>query len=487
MVTLTTNVPGVTFGPNGFQAPTQAAILAGVQADQLAAFGAALNPSLATPQGQLASSTTAIIGAADDTFIALCNMFDPAFATGRFQDALARIYFLTRQPALPTVLTVLCTGLPGVVIPPNAQIQDQVGNTYVATAGGTIGPSGTVSLQFANALPGPNSVPGANTISIFQAINGWDAVSVQSGVVGQNVETRSAFETRRQNSVAANAAGYLSAIRGAVLNVPGVTDAYATENTSNSPQTIGGVTLKANSLYVAAAGGTPAAVAQAIWSRKAPGCSYNGDTTVVVFDQNSGYSAPFPSYQVVYQNAANWPLPIFFNVTLVNSAAVPSNALQLIQNALASAFVGGDNGPRAQIGSLLLASRYAPAIQALGTWAQIKSLSIASPNDATATISGSISGSTLTVTAITGGTPGIAAGMIVVSGSAAGSSTVAQGALILAQLSGSAGGTGTYSVNISQTVLSGPMSITAINKNFTQVQINQEPVFVANDVVLTLS
>ena len=58
---LTTNVPPCTLGPNGFQAPQQSAILAGTFADIDQAFGGGLNPSLTTPQGQLASSMAAII------------------------------------------------------------------------------------------------------------------------------------------------------------------------------------------------------------------------------------------------------------------------------------------------------------------------------------------------------------------------------------------------------------------------------------------
>src|SRR5262249_42218122 len=156
-----------------------------------AAFGGGLNPSLSTPQGQLASSIAAIIGNVNDTFIGLSNQFDPAFATGRYQDAIARIYFLRRNPALPTILNVTASGLPGVTIPVNTQITDQTGNTYVATADGLINSSGVAFMQFANLVAGPIAIPAS--VSIFQAVPGWDSVTVTSGVLGQNAETRSAF------------------------------------------------------------------------------------------------------------------------------------------------------------------------------------------------------------------------------------------------------------------------------------------------------
>ena len=65
-----TNVPPLTWTPQGWQAPLDDAILAGVQADFQKAFNNLLNFTTsagsvtnATPQGQLASSLTAIIGA----------------------------------------------------------------------------------------------------------------------------------------------------------------------------------------------------------------------------------------------------------------------------------------------------------------------------------------------------------------------------------------------------------------------------------------
>src|SRR5262252_6297603 len=138
----TTNVPAPTFGPTGFVAPAESDILAGVQADINAAFGGGLNPGLSTPQGQLASSMAAIIGESNDSFLAIANGVDPAFATGRTQDAIARIYFLSRNPSLPTVLQVQCNGLAGVVIPVGATITDNSGNTYSCTTQGTIQASG---------------------------------------------------------------------------------------------------------------------------------------------------------------------------------------------------------------------------------------------------------------------------------------------------------------------------------------------------------
>src|SRR5882762_477916 len=274
---MATNVPPISWDPAvGFIAPSEAAILAGVQADYNAAFGGGLNPSLETPQGQLASSTTAILGNVNDTFLQYTNQVDPAFSEGRMQDAIGRIYFLERNPSEPTVVQGLCTGLAGVTIPVGALAIAQDGNIYTCTQQGTIPVGGNITLSFVCNAVGPIECPAGTLNAIYQAIPGWDTINNPSdGVVGNDVETRQEFEARRVASVAQNSIGSLPSVRGAVLSVAGVLDAYVTENVNPTASVVGGVSLVPKSLYVAVVGGAVADVARAIWSKKAPGCAYN--------------------------------------------------------------------------------------------------------------------------------------------------------------------------------------------------------------------
>ena len=99
----TTNVPSITFDTTGLVLPEESDILSGVEADLNSAFGGNLSQSLSSPQGQLAQSLTAIIGSNNDTFAYIANQVDPSNASGSFQDAIGRIYFMTRIPATATV------------------------------------------------------------------------------------------------------------------------------------------------------------------------------------------------------------------------------------------------------------------------------------------------------------------------------------------------------------------------------------------------
>ncbi|MFS6766071.1 hypothetical protein WHL33_14235, partial [Staphylococcus aureus] len=127
-----------------------------------------------------------------------------------------------------------------------------------------------------------SSIPVPTSVSIYQAIAGWDTATFVSGSLGTDVESRAAFETRRSLSTAQNSIGMLASIRGAVAALPRVTSVYCTENSTGSPVTVQGVSLAANSIYVAVAGGTSTDIAQTILNHKMPGCAYTGNTTVTV-------------------------------------------------------------------------------------------------------------------------------------------------------------------------------------------------------------
>jgi hypothetical protein len=368
MTTNTTAVPPVEFEDTGLVLPTASAVLGGAQSDINAAFGGGLNPALNTPQGQLASSLTAIIDMCNSIFALIVNGMDPDTNDGFMQDAIARIYFLNRNPGTPTVVLCNCVGALGTVIPVGALAQDESGNQYICTVGGTIPNSGTLVCTFANIVNGPIACPAGQLNIIYQAVPGWDTISNPAdGVVGSNVETAAAFRLRRSQSVALNAHGSLVSIAAAVGEVAGVIDFYATENDTDSTVNTGSTNypLLPHSLYVAVVGGAAADVANAIWTKKDVGCNTNGNTSVVITDP-TGYSPPFPTYTIKFYNALENTLPFFITVNIANSATLPSNIVTLVQTALIASFTGADGSVRVRIASLLLAAKFYPGIVAIG-------------------------------------------------------------------------------------------------------------------------
>ena len=122
------SIPRATITSTGISVPSTDDVKAGMWQLLQTAFGSNLTQTENTPQGQLAVTQTAVLQDRDAQLVAMMNQFDPQFATGRFQEAIANIYFLTRKPATNSTAQVTFTGLNGIVIPVGFQVQDS--NNY---------------------------------------------------------------------------------------------------------------------------------------------------------------------------------------------------------------------------------------------------------------------------------------------------------------------------------------------------------------------
>lgn len=385
----TTSVPNIEFTPAGLVVPTESEIQAGAYADWNAAFGGNLNPADSTPQGQLITSQTAIVGDKNASILGVVNGVDPATSSGFMQDAIGRIYFLTRLPALPTVVAVTCSGLTGTVIPAGSLVIDAAGNTYVSSSPGTIDIGGTVIIEFSAQQTGPiDCPPGAIQPVPVKIVSGWDsAANLTAGVIGRDVESRADFEFRRRQSVALNARGTIPSIYANVFNITGVTDVYALDNPAGITVNKGvtNYPMLPHSIYVAVVGGDDQEIADTIWRFKDVGADYNGNTTKTVVD-NSGYNIPYPTYSVTFNRPA--ATAIKFAVQLANNGTLPSDIVTQVKNAIIDAFSGGEGFSRARIGSTIYASQYYAPIIALGSSVSILSLllGVASPTLASVTM-----------------------------------------------------------------------------------------------------
>ena len=367
------------FTEQGPVAPDTAEVRSDVQQYWQAAFDNGLNPDLATPQGQIITSETAIIQDKNNQLLYLAQQFDPAQAEGRFQDALAAIYFIDRQAGRPTVVQCLCMGLEGVVIPgadtsPDpALAKDANGTTFYCQTGGTIPATGAIVLPFAAQEPGPLEVEAHSLTTIVNAVPGWDTIDNPSaGVTGQNVESRRAFELRRQESVALNSRSMLASVYAEVGNLDGVIDLLARQNRGDTPKTEGGVTMSPHSIYVSVLGGEDAAIAEAIYNSVSGGCDYNGNTSFIYTDPVTGALET-----VLFERPAE--LSFSVAVTLRANATTPSNIEALVRESILADFYGeaypnGDGTvhstttTRVRIGDTVYASRfYCPAISAGAT------------------------------------------------------------------------------------------------------------------------
>ena len=358
---MSTSVPPIIFTPEGVVLPTDAAILAGEQSDINNAFGGGVNPSLSTPQGQIASSNSAIISDKNSAIAYVVNQIDPQYSEGRFQDAIGRFYFMTRNAASSTVVIATIGGIPGSYIPAGVLALDTSQNVYQLLGSVNIGMDGTVPAEFANVATGPIPCPVGALTQLYQTVPGWDTVTnASAGILGSDVESSQAFELRRQNSVALNSHGTTDAIFANVYAVAGVLDCYVIDNPSGNTVDYGSTNypLAPHSIYVAVVGGSASAIAQAIWNAKDGGCNYNGNTTETVYDAR--YAAPQPAYAVTFNIPTG--TPVYFAVTVTNAASLPSDYATLIKNAIVAQFNGENGNTPAGIASMILALSYTGSI-----------------------------------------------------------------------------------------------------------------------------
>ncbi len=383
---MSTSVPQIEFTNSGPIIPSEAAILAGTQADINGAFGGGLNPQLTTPQGQIASSQSAIVADKDSEIAYVVNQFDPQYASGRFQDGLGRIYFLTRKPAQSTAVTCILGGIPGTVIPVGSLAQDTSGNTYILLGTVTIGSGSTVSSSWQNLVSGPIPCTAGTLTQVYQAIPGWDTITnAADGILGNVVESRADFEFRRQNSVATNGRGTCPSIYANVFEVANVLDCFVIDNPfgvedSGNPLLTGianqtNYPMGPHSVYVAVVGGVDQDIANAVWQKKDTGCSYSanpagtpvpglGTVSTQTVTDTSGYNFPQPTYHVSFIRPAL--LSIFFNVQIANTPNLPSNIVTLVKNAIIAQFNGQNGNQRARIGSAVLAAQYYAPVASIG-------------------------------------------------------------------------------------------------------------------------
>lgn len=382
--TVDTSVPQPVFGETGISLPSEADILTGVVTDLNAAFGNNLTfynsagtflPS--RPQSQIATTQTAIINDAMGFLAFLASSFDPAVASGRIQDGIAAINFLTRKSATATSVTCTVTGAAGTVLSAGVKAQDTSGNTYENAGSVTIGTDGTATATFNCTTTGPISCPAGTLTKVYQVFPGWDTITnPKDGITGTDTESRSNFETRRQQSVMSKGSGTMGSIKAQVLSVSNVIDAYVSDNPLATAVKIGGVSVPAHGILVAVAGGADIDIATAIWQKRAGGTPMAGNVTVTVSDTENGYSTPYPTTGITFQRAV--ATSVYVKYTLTNSDEIPETALNSLQTAALAAFNGTGSALTnlEKINSTIYGSSFVADAVALGSWVKIVNVQV---------------------------------------------------------------------------------------------------------------
>lgn len=374
------NIPKLEITEQGIVTPDFNEILDGTLEDFNEAFGGAMNKDITTPQGQIATSMAWSINQKDQQLTYLANQFNPDYAEGRFQDALASIYFIERIGARGTTVTARCTGLASTIIPKGSAATDDNGYIYYSSADGTINNDGYADIIFVNSTTGPIGCPIGSLNTIYKDVIGWDSINnLVSGALGRDMESRNDFEARRKESVAHNSNNQNSSILSDVLQVDGVVDAYVYSNDSGQSINYGATNypISAHSLCISVYGGDSKDIAQAIWENKNPGCGMVGNTTRIIQDTEN-YAEPYPTYSITY--LVPTATQVYFKITIQKDGNLPSTIIQDIQSVVKSIFSGETGSGRARIGGRLLAGRFYSAVSGVSDYVNIDTIFLSKDN-----------------------------------------------------------------------------------------------------------
>lgn len=322
-----------------------------------------LNTDPETPQGQIIDSQVATVNQKDSEVLYLAQQFDPRTAEGRFQNALAEIYFIKRKPAINSYAMCTINGRAGTQIDAGALIESEIdGTQWSLDQNVTIPTNETITAKFTCLTDGAISASSGTLTKIVTTVTGWDTVTNATAIVGSLEESQSAFEQRRKDSVSLNARSTVNAVYANVAQCDGVIAVYAVDNKKNISETIDNYTLTPHSVFVSVIGGENEDIAKAIYNNLSAGCDYNGNTSVDITNEYSGAVETVKFYRPDVFN-------IFVKVQIQNSASLQNDYENIVKQAVYNNFYGLDstkinNEPllRLKMNDDLYSSRFTPSI-----------------------------------------------------------------------------------------------------------------------------
>ncbi len=345
------------------------------------ALGSDLDVDPESPQGQIIDSLTAMVVDRDSTLLELANQLDPYKSEGIFQEALGHLYFLERKTASKTIVECLCTGLKNTIIPRSTFVKSDNNILFSSIDDATIGEDGTVKVYFECENDGAVAVNAGEINKIISVISGFDEViNLESGIIGNEEETRSEFEKRRVLSIAKNSQGSINAILGEIASIENIIDFLLIENPKNTAISVNSVTIDPHSLYICALGGSEEDIARALYTKKDIGCatSFNHDDNVEISYKDEECGAQY-SYNILRPSALDFYIKV--QITAKDDGSYPDSSK--IKEAILANFYGKstdiENNQRLRIGEKVLATRFYYALLSEGI-NELLSLKISNDN-----------------------------------------------------------------------------------------------------------
>lgn len=259
----------------------------------------------------------------------------PDSATGDALENVASINGVFKQAATKSTVTVTITGTPATNIPIGRVISVAgTGDRFVTLATVVIGGGGTVDVACEAEETGPVAAPAGTLTVIETPVGGWASVTNPlDAELGTNEEGDAALRVRRLEILFNPGAGTLESILAGVSEVVDVVDVFAFENTS---MITNGDGVPAKSFEIVVEGGTDAAIAAAIFTKKPAGILAFGTTTVAVADSQA------INHDISFSRPVDVPIYVSLTVAVIPSVFGGGNEAEGIAQVEAAVVAEGD-------------------------------------------------------------------------------------------------------------------------------------------------
>lgn len=278
--------------PEGLIVPDTSDILAETNGEFQDVMGKDMSVNQATPQGVLIASDVAARSEMVANNAAVANQINPEYAGGIFLDDIWALTGGKRRSATYTLVdNVKLTGIPGVVIPSGSRRATTAGDIFQLLTTVTLSASGVAYGTFQALENGPVDCP-VNSLTMpvagYTAV-GWEtSTNDEAGVIGANEQSDLSAKQERKQTLALQGRSLSEAVYSRVRAVGGVRSISFRENKKNTAQTIDGIAMVPNSVWVCVDGGLNADIAAALYRSNSGGSNYNGAITVKAQDPFSG-------------------------------------------------------------------------------------------------------------------------------------------------------------------------------------------------------
>lgn len=272
---------------NGVHIPTYEDRLEALVSAYRRIFGAEICLEPSAPDYQLLSVFAKALDDLSQIILVDFASRNPLYASGVALDLLMPLFGLSRGGATYSTAALTLRGTPGAVLPAAPEALDDSGYIWACqTAGIQLNESGEALVTAVCATPGAVAAPAGSIRRLVSPIPGlFSAVNAAAAVPGTEAETDASCRRRMRIAAAGTGVGTLEAIRSAVLSVPNVSACKICENDGDETDARG---IPGHSLCVLFSGGNAAAVAQAVFNKKAPGIGTCGTLAQRVTDAWGG-------------------------------------------------------------------------------------------------------------------------------------------------------------------------------------------------------